>query len=415
MRRSDCFYVFFLCLLVRVLFKVISGYDNFELFGDSYRYDNLSQQIVGGNYNLDIIAYISAPLYPYTLALCKWISIGHWQEIAVGFQFLLIGLSSVCIYKIAYLLFQKRALSLMTGLIYIFYPLTLWYNFTLTQETSFQAYFIFFIYFFLVHLRSDRSRDTILASCFFSLALLTKSHVIILIPFLLWMMYKTTSPKNILLFLICVFVFVLPHGLVNKRIHNVFTISSHGNASLFLLGHSDETYSCFTNPERVGDNNVARICDPSFVFDKEYVFAGYGKVNAGSPRIRNEMRLKIALNWIVDNPKKFFALKFFALKRYLLPGLDWQYYSRPVWLISFVSGLLLYLPAYVFLWVHRRQWKKHALLLSLIVTIAIIFFVFFPINRFRVITLEPLLAVYAAPFYLSIIKKWFPRLYSETT
>ena len=98
--RRITYSLFFLCLLVRILFKVLSGYDNYELFVDAHRYDILSTQILQGNYNLDIVAYLSAPLYSYTLAVTKLLSSHYWQAIAVGYQFILISLSTVYIYKI---------------------------------------------------------------------------------------------------------------------------------------------------------------------------------------------------------------------------------------------------------------------------------------------------------------------------
>ena len=45
-----------LCLVSRIAFKLISGYDNFQLFGDSVRYDNMSNDILAGDANMDIVA-----------------------------------------------------------------------------------------------------------------------------------------------------------------------------------------------------------------------------------------------------------------------------------------------------------------------------------------------------------------------
>lgn len=398
-------YIFIGCLVTRILFKLITKYDNFQLFVDSHRYDNLSTKIINGDTNMDIVAYLSAPLYPYTLALIKKINLEHWQLIAVAYQFLLVALSAVFIYKITKLLFKSENTATLSAVIYIFYPMTWWLNFTLTQETSFQCFFIFFCYFFLKSLDNKKTLTTLIASSCFALSLLTKSHILMLIPFLILIYLYGKSYKQLLIFLACVFVWTIPHGMKNYFEHGVYTYSSHGNASLFLLGHSDQTYPCLL--ERAGemDDFSALGCDPSFVFDRTYNFENYGKVNALSVKERNSVRMKIAFDWIKNNPRKFVELKVFGLKRFIMPGLDYLQYKFSYWILSFISGLLLYIPAYIILYKKLKdQPQMHLITVALILVSAAVFIVFFPINRFRVITMEPMLCVYAAVAYARLLR-----------
>ena len=404
--RRIVFVLFFLCLAVRILFKVLSGYDNYELFVDAHRYDMLSNQIVSGNYDLDIIAYLSAPLYSYTLALCKIISFNYWETLIVAYQFVLVSVSAVYIYKITLLLFRNKIQGVIASLIYIFYPLTLWYNFTLIQETCFQAYFIFFIYHFLKCTQDRTYKPLILSTFFFALALLTKSHVLILIPFLSLIFIVNRNLRYALLFPMIVFLYTIPNGLVNLKMHNIYTLSSHGNASYFLLGHSDQTYNCITKQASELGEFGAFGCNPSFVFDPEYQHPTYGKINKLSIRERDRVRKKIAFEWIRSNPSKYLKLKLIGIERFLLPGLDRRQYQFSYWILSLLAGMAIYLPAYFFLYKNLcRSWKKHLLLVSIIIVIGAIFIVFFPVNRFRVITLEPLLIVYASCFYI----RWIPE------
>lgn len=398
-------YIFLACLASRILFKVISKYDNYQLFVDSHRYDNLSTKIINGDTNMDIVAYLSAPLYPYTLAFFKKINLENWEVLAVGYQFLLVALSAVVIYKITKLLFDSETTATLASAIYILYPMTFWFNFTLTQETTFQCYFIFFCYFFLKTTISPSTRASVLAAGCFALSLLTKSHIVMLLPFLALIFLYNKQLKQGLLFFALVMISTIPHGLKNYHEHGVYTLSSHGNASLFLLGHSDQTYPCLL--ERAGemDDFSALGCDPSFVFDRTYSFEEYGLVNDLSVKDRNETRMRIALEWIKANPKKFVELKLFGLKRFLMPGLDYLQYKFSYWVLSFISGLLLYLPAYLILFQKfKSKPAVHFLMVSLILVSAAIFIVFFPINRFRVITMEPLLCVYAAVFYTRLLQ-----------
>jgi len=405
--RRIAYFLFFLCLCVRVLFYVLSGYDNYELFEDSYRYDNLSTQILQGDYDLDIVAYLSAPLYSYTLALFKIISSNYWQSIAVAFQFFLISLSAVYIYKITYLLFKSKIQGLTAGLMYIFYPLTLWLNFTFTQETTFQAYFIFFSYYFLVTLKQKKPLALNLSTVFFLLALLSKSHILILVPFISLIYLVNKNLKYALVFPLLAFIGTIPHGLVNLKLHDIYTFSSHGNASFFLLGHSDETYYCLT--ETAGELGEFSVygCDPSFVFDTSYVHSVHGEINKLPVRQRDQIRKTIAFDWIKNNPSKYVDLKLIGLERFILPGLDRRQYRSSYWLLSMIVGLLIYLPAYYHL--YRKlieNWREHLLVPSIIIVIGAIFIVFFPVNRFRVITLEPLLIIYASSYFI----RWLPPI-----
>ena len=78
MHKFTFFILFFATFISRIVFKLISGYDNFQLFGDSVRCDILSDRIINGDHNLDFIAFIISPLYPYTLAVFKWLCSENW-------------------------------------------------------------------------------------------------------------------------------------------------------------------------------------------------------------------------------------------------------------------------------------------------------------------------------------------------
>jgi len=415
--RRIIYALFFICLVVRILFKYLTGYDNYELFVDAHRYDILSTQITNGNYNLDIVAYLSAPLYSYTLALSKLISYDYWETIIVTYQFLLISLSAVYIYKITDHLFDNKLQSIVASLIYIFYPLTLWLNFTLTQETCFQAYFIFFVFHFLRCVQDQSIKQLMLSTLFFAIALLTKSHVLMLIPFVSFIFIVNRKLLYAFLFPCIVFLYTIPHGLVNLKLHDIYTLSSHGNASFFLLGHSDNTYDCLI--KRAGElgDFSAFGCDPSFVFDKEYVDPVHGKINQLSVNERDRLRKEIAFDWITNNPAKYLNLKLVGIERFLLPGLDRRQYKTSYWLISLIFGLSIYIPGYLFLYRKLRDsWREHLLLPSIIVIIGAIFILFFPVNRFRVITLEPLLIVYASYYYIKWIpERWRNRIVASMT
>lgn len=388
-----------------MLFKLISGFDNFELFGDALRYDFLSENILNGNQNLDITAFVTAPLYPYLIALFKIIGGEYWQLLAVSYNFILVSLSAVYIYKISMMLFKQSGWSYLAVIIYIFYPLTLWYNFSITQETSFQSYFIIFSYFFILFLEKNSWKHVLLSATFFSLAALTKSHIQLLIPFILILSWYYTAVRKMLVFMVLLLLFQLPQAYLNWYNHGIFSYSSFGDGSLFLAGHSAATYPCLSKEIEKFPDIKAQGCDLDIIFHPPYKFDNYGQVNVLPVNERNRIRYQIAWEWIRTNPDKFLELKWNALKRFVIPGLDSRIYDSFKWWVSLLSGLIIYLPAWIGIYFAlRKNDPASKYILSVYLVIAIIFIVFYPQNRFRVITLEPLLIVYSVQGMDKIVK-----------
>ena len=175
-----------------------------------------------------------------------------------------------------------------------------------------------------------------------------------------------------------------------------------------MAGHSDETYPCLISDFKIFRKNQQKGCDLDLIFHKPYITEGFGNVNALPIYERNKIRQKIAFYWIKENPTKFINLKLNGLVRLIIPGLDFRIYNFSTWIMSLVIGLLIYIPAYITLWRSlKKDFWQHLLPISLIISVAIIFLVFYPQQRFRVITLEPLLIIYASYFYWKLLE---PRL-----
>ncbi|MBT8189634.1 MAG: glycosyltransferase family 39 protein [Bacteroidia bacterium] len=400
-RAITYFILIITCLISRIAFLLLSGYDNFELFNDSFRYDMLSNRIIEGDFNMDVVAYIVAPLYPWTLALFKLLSEEYWITLAVIYQFGLVSISIIYLYKLALLIFKDTSTAVLASVIYIFYPLTLWYNHTLVQETSFQAFFIFFCYFFTKYIILNQKRNLVLAALFFAISLLTKSHIVILIPFLYVIFLVKRQYRSLAFFSLIVVICCLPFSITNYIKHNVVTLSSHGWTSLFLLGHSDIAYKCLTSTSGEIQEIHSEGCNADIVFDLDYNYGTLGFVNQLSPQNRSHLRFKYALEWIRANQIKYAELKWHGLKRFLIPGLDWKQYRLIYWLPAMIIGFLLYIPSYISLYLslkdHDRM--KHYLFVSVILSILLIYIFFFPMNRFRVITMDPLIIIYAASVF----------------
>jgi hypothetical protein len=400
MHKFTYFILFFATFISRIVFKLISGYDNFQLFGDSVRYDILSDRIINDDHNMDFIAFIISPLYPYTLAVFKWLFSENWQTSAVIFQFFLVSLSTVYLTKTALLLFDKQV-AIITGVTYILYPFTLYYNFTLSQETSFQAYFIISIYFLLKYLHHKQLKSLIISAIFFSLSFLTKSHALLYAPFIaiLIFFYQSTNylnfigAKHIMIYGFICLLFTLPGGLANLNIHNTYTLSGMGAKTFFHNGNSQQNYDFVFN--NVGLNNDDEL---AFIFDTNYIDAKYGAINKLPHVIKQDYHFELALAWIKNNPNEFFRLKLYSLYRFFSPGVTNKHGTLKL-LIGLIISLPLFLVSYLSIYYNlRNNFSKHAWIFFLQISMLIFFLVFIPQTRFRVITLEAFYIIYFAFF-----------------
>lgn len=406
------FYIFLLCFLTRWLFYILLQKDVFELFTDSYRYDILSNKILEGDINFDITGIIVAPLFPYFLAGLKYIFGNHWVYYFISFQFALVSLSAVYIFKLSKLCFNSFYIGIASAFIYILYPYTLWYNFTLVQETMFQCLFIFFVFYLVSFLKKKTNKSLFLMSTFFAFALLTKGHIILLLPMIALLLLLRTGMATAVTFGLIIITFCLPHSIHTYKKHNIFTLSSYGSGSLFWAGHSEFTYHCLIqeSENRISQNG----CDLDFLFDPNFIHNKV-QINQTDWQIRNVQRTKHALRWIKANPSKFMKLKIKALLRFFIPGVDWQVYSIQNWIISLLFGSLIYIPSLFYLLKHRNTTDilvTITLLISL--SVFLMFTVFYPQSRFRIITLEPILIIMASPFYYQLVKskikkRWHKR------
>ncbi len=392
--------------LSRCIFKWVSGYDNFELFGDSYRYDDLSNRILSGDYNLNVNAFIVAPFYPFLVAGIKLLSGDYWQLAMVCIQFAAVSMSGVWLYRLSLLLFQNKTIALTTAVFYCLFPNTLWLNYTLSQETLFQALFIGAIYFLVAALKNLKGA-LIWSAVLFSLAFLTKSHSLLYAPFiaLLFLMQQNLPfikrlYRASLYALICL-VFTLPYGLWNLRTNGLYVLSSTGFGSNYHMHHSDEGYKeTFPVVDSITGHRKPGIL---FAFYPDYDFEKYGKVNQLPQKEMQVRHFQMAREWIKEHPRKFLELKWFAFRRFFTPGLSFAHYPFKLWLATLVISLPFYFLAYYGLWkafyIHITD---HWWMAFLVFTMFFFFVFFWPMSRFRTITLEPFYLMYAASALMDI-------------
>src|SRR5215207_7336157 len=176
--------IFTVFFIVRTAFVLFSGYDSFELQPDTERYDRQSDAILEGKFNLTERLFIIAPAYSYLEAIFKFVFGSSWIPALQIFQITLSSLSGVALYKMAGILWGRVDIALIASTLYCFFPLTLWWVHTFSQETLFQCLLIFSMYYFIKAISTNNIGLLALSAVLFSAAYLTKSHILLFSVFI---------------------------------------------------------------------------------------------------------------------------------------------------------------------------------------------------------------------------------------
>ena len=408
--------IFVTCLLVRALFILISGYDSFELASDTLRYDRQSNQILNGNYNLSEPLFITAPLYPYFVALFKLIFSSYWIPALQLAQLLIASLSGVFVFKIAKLIWDRFDVALMAGMIFCVYPFTFWWVHTFTQEMLFQSLFIVSVYFLIRAAFDLQLKDAVLFAVTFSLTFLTKSHIFIFAPFaaafIIFSRPEDLRRRIVLVGVIAIicFAFTLPYGLYNLQVNGVYVFSSTGQGGFFLTGHNDDMYRAVVDPPPIGTPDADRLFSLDYVIFRDLA----QQTNGLSHAEVQSLYFSEGLRWVRENPRKAATLAAYDLYYFLMPGLNPNWYSRSQWAASLIITAPLYLLAYVCMfWMLRRDFRRHFWILGLFISMILFSVLFYVQNRFRTITIEPFYIIYAAYPILFLLRVLLRRLHLE--
>lgn len=404
MNKKQLILIFVLALIVRLLFAQYSGVEVFG--GDWGRYDDQSNNILRGEFNLETSLFITAPLYSYLVAGLKYIFNSNYAPVLALLQILFSSVSAVYLTKTAQIIFKKNNISTVCGIVYAVHPVTLYFTHTFGQESIFQSLFIISIYFISKFLHSKQKNDLFLFSLLFSFALLTKSHILLIIPFLLGglMIIKGVNYDSISDFIIVVgivFLMTLPYGVYNKIVNDVYVISSSGQGGMFLTGHNDDTYKYIVDSPPRDTAEYKRIKSMDYIIFRELA----PKLDGLTHSQKQALYLREGLNWIHNNPSKAINLIFVNLRDFLMPGFNIQHYPFRSWL----AALILSAPIFIFAYIQIvksciNNYKEHIPILSIFLGMLFFSLGFYTQNRFRVITLEPFYVMYASAGLISFFE-----------
>ena len=398
--------VFFLAVFVRYMFSIFSGVDNFD-GPDNFRYLEQSDRILEGNFNLEEKLFITAPLFPYILALFKFLFASKYVFALQAFQIILSGVSVIFLMLGSKLIFKNYYTTLLTGLVYSIYPVTLYYVHQFSQESIFQSLFIISIYYFLHYMDTGRLNSLLKFSLIFSLALLTKSIILLIFPFLMLsalIKFKLTK-KTIGHIVSCAAILLLitlPYGAYNKFVNGSYVIASSGQGGHFLTGHNDDFYIYVTNPPPRDSSEYRRLRNMDYkIFDQlEPIIEGKNH------KFQQDIYLQAGIEWSLQNPKKLLELAWINIRNFIMPGFNIFHHPFSMWLLTFMISLPIFIFAYVEIIRNLlTNYKSHLTILSIFSGMLSVAIIFYAYNRYRVTTIEPYYVMYACSYMVYVLQE----------
>jgi len=403
--------IFFLAVFVRYMFSIFSGVDNFA-GPDNFRYLEQSDRILEGDFNLEEKLFITAPLFPYTLALFKLLFASKYVFVLEAFQIILSGVSVIFLMLSSNLIFRNSYITLLTGVAYSIYPVTLYYAHQFSQESIFQSLFIISIYYFLVYMEKGRINSLLKFSLIFSLSLLTKSIILLIFPFLmLSVLIKFRLTKKTVGHIIsCVAILLLmtfPYGAYNKVVNGSYVIASSGQGGHFLTGHNNDFYIYVTNPPPRDSSEYRRLRNMDYkIFDQLDPI-----IEGKNHKFQQDIYLQAGIKWSLENPKKFLELVWINVRNFIMPGFNILHHPFNMWLLTFMISLPIFIFAYVEIIRNLFvNYKSHLTTLSIFSGMLSVAIIFYAYNRYRVTTIEPYYVMYASSFIVYFLQEKFKLL-----
>lgn len=407
--------LFIIHLITRFIFILINGFfNNYGLQSDSVWLVEFGMNAAQFNFNFELERFVASPLFPTIVGLLKTIFANNWNIALIIIQLFLSALSGVYLYKIGEMLFNKK-IGILASLIFSIFPMTLWFTNTFSQECIFQSLFIFSIYFLIKSVKYSSLYSVIISSVFFSLAYLTKSHILLfsffipLIFFHYFKFRKQTLIYSVLYGTIALF-FTLPYGIYSYNIHNQYILSSNGAGYQFYLGNTEAGYKTVVNVPKKNSDEFKKLQNINVTAG---YFNGsqshYDSILLLPQKEKQTFFFNEAFYWIKNNPLKFIELKIYNTVLYILPGVSWRHYSFYNWLFSFAISLPIYLLAYISIFKMYKTRQINVIFIQYIFLTMLLFStIWYVQNRFRTITIEPFYIVYAAYTLAAIIEKKMP-------
>ncbi|MBU8932430.1 MAG: glycosyltransferase family 39 protein [candidate division Zixibacteria bacterium] len=356
-------------------------------------------------------AWFRAPLYPYLLALLRWITGASifWSKLL---QLLLCGGTAFFTYRLGHL-FYGRTVGLIAALIYAFYGTLLYYEAMFLIPVLFLFFIMWGMYRLVAYRESESALTWLTTGIVFGLATIARPNILIVIPVLmLWLYLARPIIPNIKLRLlrplalaVGVGLMILPVTVRNLAVTGEPTLISTQGGVNFYIGNNPVANGLSMKMPEVDLNESLRW--------SQFIPATMAAAQRETGRQLSEAEASSfwtnkTLQFIADNPGQFLGLTW-RKTVYFICGFENSdnfdiYYERgKSWLFSalmwqnglkFPFGLLLPLVL-VGIYVRRKDLSKLAPLYLFVLAYIPTIILFLVTARHR-LPLIPILAIIAA-------------------
>jgi hypothetical protein len=322
---------FFFLIVISFFFKVLFSY----FYGDyilknewEILYKNLvDNKILSYNYiNGEAVPNLYMPilyvlfLYPFSILN---LNIFYTVKTILLFQCVLSSLSVYYFYKFCLIFFEKKK-SILAALIFLFYPLNFYTSSLISSVTLQNLLFILFLYY--LHF-IDKNKNYILFAVYAALLILIRGEFLLLyIILLLYFLFFSKYYKKVIFSFLITIIIISPYIIRNYQITKKITIVSSLGYNLWK-----------GNNEKTGIDGVVadHIITKKYYEDKNNIFYSiyletesiknklfYSNQLYKYDYIIDQYYLKLALNNIFEEPKKYFFLYLKKLFAYIFFNFD---------------------------------------------------------------------------------------------
>ncbi|MDD2688908.1 MAG: glycosyltransferase family 39 protein [Candidatus Omnitrophica bacterium] len=373
----------------------------------AWEYDAIARNLVNGygfkNIYLNTTYYsCTTPLYPFICAIVyKLFGINH--DAIIILQIIVSSLICILVFDLGRRIASSKV-GLIAGWLYVFHPGLIIYSTLNLHALILDAFLFLSTVWSFVYLREALTlKRSLLTGTIAGLCILTRSTVIVFIPFgFIWLFlcYKKDNPKKVIINIISVLIVtsLLVSGWVirNFLVHKEFVFMTTTDAEVFWRGNN------------INATGTSHIPSGGIVIKEDRPL--YNKIMTLSELEQRNLFRTEAINFIRKNPGKFIELFFKKLFYFwwFSPESGIYYPKAYLLIYKFLYSIALFfaiIGIYSTLKSSKKTTREHAsLILLFLLIISLTQSLFYVEGRHRW-AVEPLLLIFTATGYSLVLDK----------
>ena len=397
--------ILILAVILRILaFQVIEG----SRVSWMYEYEIIADNLVSrGSYDFSFYGLATSgptsfipPVYPFFLALAR---LGFQDHSETFVKFVQIGLSCLTIlglYALTRDLGGSNQQSLMVAFIASVYPQFVSYSIALSTVTLETLFVIFGIWGVVRIAQKSSLASAVAAGIFLSLAALTRSTWLILLPLSgMWLAWYYRGDwrkwgKMITFVVITAGIVFFPWIIYNFKTHGVFMMTSTNGGLNFWIGNNPNATGEYIFPTQINKDLVMEVAElPEVERDRFFYAQGF--------------------RFILESPSQFLRLMGIKLLYFLFfrPNIGSAYRSANIQYmdlarLGFIFAWIMLFPfALIGLYNLKASSREHSWLVLIFISQAMVSALYFTGTRFRT-PIDGIVIIWAVIGLTGSLHKW---------